>query len=167
MKVEQLMTKEVSTCGSDDMLNQAARVMWERDCGFVPITEGIESRRVVGIVTDRDICMAAYTQGRTLEQIRIRDVMSTGIRACRPGEDLSDAEATMRRAQVHRLPVVDDAGQLLGVISLADIARESARQAGSKTPRVSASEIGETLAAIRQPRAIAAAPPPARARAAR
>ncbi len=157
MKVEQLMTKEVASCGPNDTLNQAARVMWERDCGFVPIIEGIESRRVVGIVTDRDVCMAAYTRGRTLEQIRVGDVMSTEVRACKPGEDLTAAEATMRRAQVHRLPVVDDANQLLGVISLADIAREAARQVGSKSPKVSAAEIGETLAAIRKPRQIAGA----------
>jgi CBS domain-containing protein len=59
VKVEQIMTKAVSSCGPDDTLNDAARIMWERDCGFVPIVEGGASRRVEGIVTDRDICMAA------------------------------------------------------------------------------------------------------------
>lgn len=156
MKVEQLMTKRVGTCAPGDMLNEAARIMWEHDCGVVPIIEDGEAPRVVGIVTDRDVCMAAYTKGQPLSQIRVGDVMSTGVTSARPGEDLHEAEQTMQRAQVHRLPVVDDAGQLLGVISLADIAREAAREAGSKRQEVTALEVGETVAAIRKPREVAA-----------
>jgi CBS domain-containing protein len=157
MRIEQLMTKDVACCGSDDDLGQAARIMWERDCGFVPVTDGAEDRRVVGIVTDRDACMAAYTRGQALREIPIRDVMSTRIRTCKPGDDVAAAETAMREAQVHRLPVVDDADHLLGVISLADIAREAAREAGSKRVEVSAAELGKTLAAIRRPREIAPA----------
>ena len=156
MNVEQIMSKDVATCGPDDTLNEAARLMWERDCGFVPIAEPGPNRRLVGVVTDRDVCMAAYTRGRALGEIRIGDVMSTGIRSSKPADDLAAAEATMRGSQVHRLPVVDDADQLLGVISLADIAREAAREVGSKRPEVTIAEIGETLAAIRQPREVAA-----------
>ena len=98
MKVEKLMTKEVATCGPDDTLNDAARIMWERDCGFVPITGSDASRRVVGIVTDRDICIAAYTRGQALGQIRIGDVMSTRIQSCKPGEDLASVEAEIARS---------------------------------------------------------------------
>jgi CBS domain-containing protein len=156
MKVEQLMTKRVATCAPGDTLNDAARIMWERDCGIVPIVEDGATPRVVGVVTDRDVCMAAYTRGQPLSQIRVRDAMSTGVASCRAGDDVHEAEQTMRRAQVHRLPVVDDANQILGVISLADIAREAAREAGSQRQEVTALEIGETLAAIRQPREIAA-----------
>jgi CBS domain-containing protein len=156
MKVEQLMTKTVSTCFPGDTLNEAARIMWERDCGFVPIIEDGATRRVVGIVTDRDACMAAYTRGQPLSQIRVGEVMSRGVTSCRAAEDVREAEQTMRGAQVHRLPVVDDASQLLGVISLADIAREAAREAGSRRREVTPAEIGETLAAIRKPRETAA-----------
>lgn len=163
MKVEQLMTKSVSACAPDDTANEAARIMWERDCGFVPIVEGDGTHRVVGVVTDRDACMAAHTRGLPLWQIRLGDIMSTPITSCRPGEDVHEAEQRMRLAQVYRLPVVDDAGQLLGVISLADIAREAAREAGSKRREVTSVEIGETLAAIRKPREIAAAAAPQRA----
>ena len=155
MKVEQLMTKQVDVCYPDHTLNDAARVMWERDCGVVPVVDG-PSRRLVGVVTDRDVCMAAYTRGHALWQIRVGDVMTAAVQACQPWHLLAEAEAAMRRTRVHRLPVVDDAGQLLGVISLCDIAREAARETGSKKPEVTPAEIGETLAAIRQPRAIAA-----------
>ena len=156
MKVEQLMTKEVGACRPDDTLNEAARIMWERDCGFVPVVESTRSPRVVGVLTDRDICMAAYTRGRALWEIRARDVMSTGVRACQASEDLATAESVMREAQIHRLPVLDSSQQLLGVISLADIAREARRETGSKRREVSASEVGEVLASIRQPRELEA-----------
>lgn len=155
MKVEQLMTKTVSTCGTGDSLSDAARIMWDHDCGVVPIVEDAASQRLVGMLTDRDICMAAYTKGRPLSQIRVQDVMSTAIQSCRPGMDVAEVEGLMRRAQVHRLPVVDDAHQLLGLISLADIACEAAREAGSQRQEVTAREIGETIAAISQPREIA------------
>ncbi len=156
MKIEQLMTKEVGACQPDDSLGHPARIMWERDCGFVPVTESREDRRVMGVVTDRDICMATYTKGRPLDQIRVRDIMSTGVRSCKPSDTLETAEAAMREAQIHRLPVVDDADQLLGVISLADIAREAAREVGSKRQLVTTAEVGATLAGITQPRTLAA-----------
>lgn len=155
MKIEQLMTKEVATCCPEETLNEAARIMWERDCGFVPVVAGAE-RRVVGVVTDRDVCMATYTRGQVLPQIRVGDVMSSAVRTCRPSDDLKAAEWAMREAQVHRLPVVDDVDQLLGVISLADIAREAAREAGAKRKQVTTSEVGEALAEIRKQRGIAA-----------
>lgn len=160
MKVQQLMTKTVSSCLPDETTNQAARIMWERDCGFVPVVESRASQRVVGVVTDRDICIAAYTKNRPLDQIRLRDLMSTDIRSCRVSDEVSEAEQTMRSAKVHRLPVLDEAGQLLGVLSLADVAREAAREAGSKRQEVTAREIGETVAAISQAREIAAAAAP-------
>jgi CBS domain-containing protein len=156
MRIEQLMAKDVATCAPDDTLHQAARLMWERDCGFVPVVEGAD-RRVLGVVTDRDACMAAYTRGRPLAEIAVQEVMSKRVRTCQPGDQLAAAEEVMREAKVHRLPVVDEGGRLVGVISLADLACEAARRAGSKRRAVSPAEVGETLASIRQPRQIAAA----------
>jgi len=157
MKVEQLMTKDVASCSPEESLNEAARIMWERDCGFVPITDGDAGRSVVGILTDRDVCLAAYFKGSNLKDVPIRTAMSTGIRACKPTDSISEVEATMRSAQIHRLPVVDDANCLLGVISLADIAREATREAGSDRREVTEAEIGDTIAAISRPRMAAAA----------
>jgi len=168
MKVEQLMSREVGTCHPDDTLNDAARVMWECDCGGVPVVAADGTRRVVGMLTDRDVCMAAYFQGRGLGQIRVSETMSTCVHACRPGDALREAEALMRSAQVHRLPVVDEAGALLGILSLADLAGEAAREVaaqGAKRPRVRSAEVGETLAEICRPRkgAVQAAPAALRA----
>ena len=155
MKVEHLLTKTVACCLPDEATNEAVRIMWERDCGFVPVVESRESARVIGVVTDRDICIAAYTKNLPLDQIRLDEVMSTEVRTCRASDDVGDAEQTMRSAQVHRLPVVDDAGQLLGVLSVADVARETAREARAKHPQVTAREIGETVAAISRARDVA------------
>lgn len=146
-RVEQLMTKEVRTCTPVQTLNDAARAMWEGDCGCIPVLAEEGRDRVVGVLTDRDICMAAYTQGRTLREVRIGDVMTRAVLSCGPGDTLDEAEATMRAGRVRRLPVVDDAGKLLGILSLADIARD-AEQRGARAGGPRAADVGRTLAEI-------------------
>ena len=74
MKVQEAMTRNVAACGVRDMLNRAAQLMWECDCGSVPVVD--EAGNVCGMITDRDICMAAYTQGLPLDQILVRSTMS-------------------------------------------------------------------------------------------
>jgi CBS domain-containing protein len=150
MKVEDVMSKDVRTCGPDDALSEAARIMWERDCGCVPVLDGDGSGRVVAMITDRDISMAAYTQGARLAEIPVRKAMSAAVRACRPGDSVDDAEALMRRFQIRRLPVVDDAGHLLGILSLADLAEAAASGRGGRRG-VSEAQVAETLEAICRP----------------
>ena len=151
MKVDSVMTTSVSTCVPGDTLNDAARVMWERDCGIVPIVADRNDSRVIGVITDRDICIAAYTQGRPLREIRIGDVMSKRVISCRASDEVDFAEGAMQQAQVHRLPVVDESQHLVGVLALADLAR-----AASTAPRLGPrpEELGETVKAIRRPRAL-------------
>jgi len=153
MTVEQLMTKPVWTCTAEDSLCEAARIMWERDCGCVPVVESNSSGRVVGIVTDRDVCMAAYLQGRPLESLRVRDAMARVLRTCRPGDSLGEAEGLMRAAHVRRLPVVDDAGHLLGVLSLADLARAAglAAEHGVRRLDLALEGVGQTLSYVVEP----------------
>lgn len=156
MKVERLITKDVRTCRPTDSLNEVARAMWERDCGCLPVVADDRTNRVVGMITDRDVCMAAYTTGRRLEEIRVDQVMSRQVLSCLPDDVLSEAEATMRSGRVRRLPVLDDAGQLLGLVSLADIAQEAGREHGVRRREVSDGEVGQTLAEITRPREIGA-----------
>ena len=156
MKVEQLMTKDVRTCTPEQSLNDVVCVMWEADCGSVPITSEDGSGRVVGMLTDRDACMAAYFKGSNLKQLRARDAMSPDASCCKPSDTIEEAEQLMQTAQVRRLPVVDEAKQLIGLISLADISKAATRIAKSKSRKkqITHAEIGETLAAIcrRHPR---------------
>ncbi len=149
MKVEQLMTRNVETCRATDRLNRAAQIMWEHDCGVVPVTAAADDgARVVGVITDRDICMAAYTQGGTLGDIPVASAMSHEVFSCRPTDALAVALKVMETNQVHRLPVVDQDDQVVGVLSLADIAREAQREHGSRTKEVSDLAVAEAIEAI-------------------
>jgi CBS domain-containing protein len=154
MKVEQLMTKEVQACRPSHPLNCAAQILWEHDCGIVPIVDEEGLEKVVGTLTDRDICMAAYMQGRNLSESRVDSAMARKVYSCTPSATLEDAMQTMREVQVRRLPVVDEAGHLLGMISLADIAREAKAHAGASA----LADVGETFATIAGPRTAPATP---------
>jgi CBS domain-containing protein len=144
------MVREVRTVSADDSLNEAARIMWEHDCGCVPVVD--QELHVVGMLTDRDICMAAYTQGVGLHEGRVSSAMSRRLFWCEPDDDLAAAEKIMREVQVRRLPVIDRDGHLVGILSLNDIARKAARDHSRRMPReVNESEVGAVLAAISEP----------------
>jgi CBS domain-containing protein len=152
MKVSRLMTKDVVACGPEASLSDAARVMWEHDCGFVPVVEP-ESGLLVGVLTDRDVCMAAYTKGAPLYGIPVHEVMTRSVESCRADEDLFEAQARMAEHQIRRLPVLDTGGSLVGVLSLNDIALNSL---GEKTSRPR-DEVARTLARIGRHREMATA----------
>jgi CBS domain-containing protein len=152
MKVSDLMTKDVRTCWINEPLERAAKLMWESDCGSVPVLD--QNGRVVGMITDRDVCMAAYTQGQVLGRIPISQAMSAELYSCRAEEDLDKVEKKMRFHQVRRLPVLDDEGHLRGILSLADMAQRAAKDAKGKagTRQVSFADVGEIFAAVTTPR---------------
>ncbi len=152
MKVSDLMTREVRACTIHDSLNGAARIMWDHDCGCVPIVDG--HGRLAGIVTDRDICMAAYTQGLALEAIPVERVMSAQVVSCARGDDLAIAHRLMRTHEIHRIPVVDSRGRLVGILSLSDLVGHGSGESAAPSEAV---EIVATLSAIRRRRARAAA----------
>jgi len=120
MKTQDLMTRHVLTCSADDSLERAAQIMWESDVGCLVVVDGELSP--VGMITDRDIAMGAYTQGFSLRDIRVEIVMSRQLIGCAPGTPLVDVESLMQRSQIRRLPVVDAHGKLAGIITLGDIA---------------------------------------------
>lgn len=153
MQVEKIMAREVRVCKQDDTLNSAARLMWENDCGCVPVIAIDGDGTVIGMLTDRDISMAAYTQGKPLYEIPVTAAMARKVIACKPSDDLKLAEALMRDNQVRRLPVVNDRGSLVGIISVNDLAREAEREHGARkaVPEVSDAEVGHTLEGICQP----------------
>jgi|SoiMethySBSTD1v2_1073268.scaffolds.fasta_scaffold19929_10 CBS domain-containing protein len=150
MLVKDIMTADVRSCRPHDSLQFAAGLMWEADCGCVPVVD--DERRVVGIITDRDICMAAFTQNMPLWQSRVESAMARKV-ACVGADDSPVlAEEAMQRLQVRRLPVVDRAGTLVGLLSLADLAyaMESAVTFGADGMTWTA--LGRTLAALSRPR---------------
>lgn len=120
VKVKDVMTTNVSTCFMSDSLAKAAQLMWDHDCGCVPVLN--EHGRVVGMLTDRDICMAAFFQAVSISGINVSAVMSRQLFHCISTDDLSAAETIMHEKKVRRLPVLNDEGRLVGLISLSDIA---------------------------------------------
>ena len=152
MRVEQLMSKNVTPCDAEDRLNEVAKVMWECDCGSVPVIAQADGGHVVAMITDRDICMAAYTTGRALADLRVYEAMSRSLQSCKPGDTVSEVEAIMRKNQLHRLPVVDEAGNLAGIVALADLARAAQVQRGKKQPEISETEVVQLLESISAPR---------------
>jgi len=148
MKVSDLMTKEVRTCHQHDSLNRAAQLMWENDCGAVPVIDS--DRNVIGMLTARDICMAAYTQGVALREASAASAMSRDVSVCNPSDNITSAAERMRERQIRRLPVVDKAQRLIGILSMSDIARETDRLRASKSRKrpIKDGELIETLGAI-------------------
>ena|SRR5688572_23658514 len=150
MMVQSLMTPNPKCCRADEPIQCAARMMWECDIGSLPVVDG--EKRVVGMITDRDICMATYFQDRSPSQILVQDAMATKIIACRPDDDVRSAERLMQDNQIRRLPVIDRDGHLLGMISINDFARKAATDRHLSSPQVGEAGVVTTLAAISMPR---------------
>ncbi len=149
MKVKEVMTADVRTCRPESNLAEAVKEMWEADCGVLPVvsTDG----RVIGVITDRDICVAVATKGRTADRIAVREViLERVVHTCLAGDDTTDALKTMQTYRVRRLPVIDAQGHVQGIVSLNDIVTH----AGAAT----STKIVSTLASIceRRPSSMAA-----------
>jgi CBS domain-containing protein len=143
MKVKDVMTKEVRTCGLDSDLSAVARTMWMRGCGVIPV---VDNGQVVGVITDRDICIATGSRNREPSMITVSEVMARRLYSCPPDVDIREALQVMREKQVRRLPVIDAEGKLCGILSLNDVAIK-AREVANPA-EVSAEDIEQTLEAI-------------------
>ena len=150
MRIEQVMTRDVRTCSPADTLSRAAELMWQTDCGCVPVLD--DERRVVGLVTDRDLAMAAYLQGRRLDEIDVASVMSRDVATCSHRDPPEAAELKMQERRVRRLPVIDDAGTLVGIVSLADLVYCMMHRQTFGADGMNWVEIGRTLASVSEPR---------------
>lgn len=120
MQVEEIMTKDVCSCTPGMNAATAAEIMWSRNCGSLPVVEN--GGRVVGIVTDRDLFLALGTSNRRPSELPLGEMMSKDVALCNPSNDVRNALKTMAQRQLRRLPVVDEAGNLKGILSLADVA---------------------------------------------
>lgn len=142
MLIREAMTKDPRCCTESDDGSVAAQIFWENDCGCVPLVD--DQGRLTGMVTDRDLCMAAHFSGLPLKQLRLGDlVQSAALQTCRPEQALEDAAELMKRHQIRRVPVVGADRRLVGILSLNDIA--VARRHGGRIP---AEAVADTLGAI-------------------
>lgn len=151
MKVKEVMTRAVATCQPFDKLLDAASILQREDVGCLPVVTDDGSERVLGILTDRDIAMAAGRESRALAEMHVRNAMTGAVLSRAPNGSLDDALAFMRSTGARRLPVVDRDGRLLGLLTLSDITLSvaSGGEASSASCRV---EICRILAASTKPR---------------
>jgi CBS domain-containing protein len=154
MRITEIMSRDVHSCRPDHALDYAASQLWDHDCGSLPVcaTDGEGEPRVIGMLTDRDICMAALFQGRPLHELKVADAMSREIRVAKLDDRPEDVEMLMREQRIRRVPVTDDDGGLVGIVSLADFARAARGRATSRRADVvSERDVGHTLAVICEP----------------
>ena len=123
MQVRDVVTKQVAVCHAATNAAVAAELMWKDDIGFLPVVD--DDGRPLGVVTDRDLFIALGTRNQRASELRVGDVMRTGLSLCTPEDDVHTALNTMMQQQLHRLPVVDETGTLKGILSLNDIARKA------------------------------------------
>jgi CBS domain-containing protein len=162
MKVEDVMTNDVALCHQEANLAEAVALMWNADCGSLPVVA--DGGRVIGILTDRDIAMAVGTRNRRPAEIPVSEVMSKDVYFCGPDDDIHAALKTMRKDRVRRLPVIDEQGTLRGIVSMNDVVLHAEKFDGRKTIELTYDDAVNTLKTIcehhphepaKQPRAAA------------
>jgi CBS domain-containing protein len=140
MKVKDIMTTDLKTCTPDTTVAEAAQLMWDGDCGILPV---VDEGALVGVVTDRDMYIALATQNARASQLRVGAVATTKVTTCAPEDDLRTALEAMKQARVRRLPVVGFGNAVMGILSMNDVLRAAAAGKGAAND-----VIVETLQAI-------------------
>ncbi len=145
MTVKEVMTKPVATCRLDTNLAEAAALMWENNCGILPVLN--EAGAIAGVVTDRDLCIALGTRNVPSSELCVRDVVNRQARVCQTNDDIHTALWHMSEGKVRRLPVVNDDSTLEGIVSMDDVVLNAQRDARFDSA-ISFSDVVTTLQAI-------------------
>ena len=151
MKIRDLMTKDPEVCTLKDSCSVAGQIMLRRNCGFVPVVDGRKTKRVIGVITDRDITLYLTRGDRPASQVPVEACMTRDPKTVSPETYLDEAAQIMESAAIHRLPVVEE-GKLVGVLSLKDIACFARREwasAGEHAVERQMADIVESIAVAR------------------
>jgi len=149
MKVSEIMTPDVHVCVPGASLERAARIMWDEDCGCVPVIDG--EGRPLGLITDRDVCMGTLARGGALGDAPVDASMSQPPVTCKADDTVEEAERIMCEHQIRRLIVVDDDGKLAGLVSLSDLVQAVPSEGQAEALRFS-DELLTTLSSVTRPR---------------
>jgi CBS domain-containing protein len=148
MKVAAIMNRRPQSVAPHQSLHDAATIMRDHDCGWVPV---VDDGQVVGVLTDRDICLAALSRAQRLDKLAVAGSMHTDVHSLASGDDVGKALAMMSNYRVRRLPVIDD-GRLVGLVSLSDLAQRAGTNDSARPHAFGSQAIAHTLAAICEPR---------------
>jgi len=149
MKIHELMTRDIATCTPHDTLAKAVQVMWDRDIGFLPVTDP-QTQELRGVLTDRDACMAACMRHQRFDQIPVHSAMCERVHTCAADDEVHNVHARMREHQIRRMPVIDDKNHVTGAISLNDLALHAQKHIDEQK------DVATTLGAISMHRGLEA-----------
>jgi CBS domain-containing protein len=144
-KCSDVMTPQPVCCEPEDSVTKAADMMRQHDVGSLPVVESRSSGRLIGIVTDRDLVTKVVARNRPVGDAKVKDAMTTDPASCKEDDDVDRAVAQMAERQVRRMPIVDDAGRLTGIIAQADIATRMHRdqKTGELVEAISESSVAQ------------------------
>ena len=138
MQVREIMTENPACCTPETNLQEVARLMVENDCGCIPVVDSQETRKPVGVITDRDICCRTVAEGKNPLEMAAGDCMTEAVVTVKQDASIEDCCNTMEENQIRRVPVVDAQGACCGMVAQADIARDaSARKTADVVQQVS------------------------------
>jgi FOG: CBS domain len=146
MKVKEIMTPDAKACAETANLAKAAELMSHNNCGILPVVTA--GGKVVGLITDRDICVAAAKNNQSLASMRVEEVITGNVHACCPEDDIQAALRTMRENKVRRLPVIDAEGMLSGILSMDDVLLNAEEVTGRTATELSYGDAVRTYKAI-------------------
>jgi CBS domain-containing protein len=127
MKVQEIMSADPVTVTPDTPLSEAARMMKDQNIGMLPVVDSEGSRNLVGVVTDRDITIRHVAEGHTTD-CPVREAMSSNVATCKTGDSVESVMNLMGKEQVRRIPIVDERGDLVGVVSQADVVLQTGNE---------------------------------------
>jgi CBS domain-containing protein len=142
MRIKHVMTRDPSCCVPSDPAPKAARIMRDEDAGIVPVIENEQSQKIVGVVTDRDLCMNIVAEGRDPNGVSVEACMTAVVVTCAPTDSVARVTDLMKENQIRRVPVVDADGRLQGIVAMADLVGRA---------ELKTTEIHETLKKVSAP----------------
>jgi CBS domain-containing protein len=141
MQAQELMTRDPACCTPEDSAQKAAELMSQNDCGAIPVVDDEQSRHLCGMITDRDIAVRGVARGRGAET-KVGDLMTNDVESCSADSDIQEVERVMTSRQVRRVPIIDADGELIGIVSQADLACSQ---------EVEEEEVGHVIERISEP----------------
>ncbi|MFZ0821281.1 MAG: CBS domain-containing protein [Candidatus Acidiferrales bacterium] len=149
MKVKDAMVGSPVSCGPESNLGVAAELLWNQNCGILPVVN--PERKVVGVMTDRDMCIALGTRNCLPGQIAVKEVMTSKVHSCQVDDDVHSALETMAKGRVRRLPVLDSQGTLQGILSMDDVVLHTQGASQANVAGLTQKDVVETLKRIYRP----------------
>lgn len=148
MKVRDAMMDRPCYCRAENNLGSATELMWKANCGFLPVQSA--DGKVIGVITDRDVCIALGTRNCPAGEVSVGEVMSRKLYTCAADDDIHMALQTMREAKIRRLPVIAENGRLVGVLAMDDILYRAEPRSGGNEPEMSSDEVVRTFRSMAQ-----------------